>query len=628
MAQTTVSVLSSDMEKLVIQIICEPNNPDDLAPIELLIGLPDSNLPSIITRSEKPIAHPFQVVIPTKTQWIHQQKLNDLQTGTIQVSPLSSVGLYYPSQTITIYLNGRNDSPPKLTSVHQNLLPPKVLNWNTAKNWIHPPKHVLHKIRAMPKGRWIQFNIEHDGIYKIPANAIHSALDTGESLDPRNFMLFTASAMGRDRTYNLTQKITNNATIPENLIELAIMINGESDGSLDTSDEIYFYGQGPSGFDQNADQVRWHQNLYFIQSVYWLLIPDDNSIRGKRIETGKTVEDGPLSIDYGFVHSHFESDLINPHKSGLAWGNTVIKQGSSFSQEVDLGQPVSSISASGTFGMIGKESVKTRYENTKHAVQLSLNSQELSLITWSNIGLKSGGFSIAAGTLPQGSQAFQISNISDNPNSEPLFDFLTLSYAQKLIYSYPFEFFAPVTANDMTFTISGADIQIWNITDLRLPQNVPNQTQNDLTLMRVSLPPDTLQRYFVFNHDDIPSIENLSLIGIKNFYKLKDQLSGADHVIIGPETFRTPAQTLISHRGKSFYASIGDIYDEFSGGNQDPVAIRHFLQWARDNWTTKPYTVLLLGDGDYDYRNITGQSNIIIPPLKLGRFILMPPMIV
>ena len=620
MAQTTVSVLSSDMEKLVIQIICEPNNPDDLAPIELLIGLPDSNLPSIITRSEKPIAHPFQVVIPTKTQWIHQQKLNDLQTGTIQVSPLSSVGLYYPSQTITIYLNGRNDSPPKLTSVHQNLLPPKVLNWSTAKNWIHPPKHVLHKIREMPKGRWIKFNIEHDGIYKIPANAIHSALDTGESLDPRNFMLFTASAMGRDRTYNLTQKITNNATIPENLIELAIMINGESDGSLDTSDEIYFYGQGPSGFDQNADQVRWHQNLYFIQSVYWLLIPDDNSIRGKRIETGKTVEDGPLSIDYGFVHSHFESDLINPHKSGLAWGNTVIKQGSSFSQEVDLGQPVSSISASGTFGMIGKESVKTRYENTKHAVQLSLNSQELSLITWSNIGLKSGDFSIAAGTLPQGSQAFQISNISDNPNSEPLFDFLTLSYAQKLIYSYPFEFFAPVTANDMTFTISGADIQIWNITDLRLPQNVPNQTQNDLTLMRVSLPPDTLQRYFVFNHDDIPSIENLSLIGIKNFYKLRDQLSGADHVIIGPETFRTPAQTLISHRGKSFYASIGDIYDEFSGGNQDPVAIRHFLQWARDNWTTKPYTVLLLGDGDYDYRNITGQSNIIIPTIEVGTF--------
>ena len=214
MAQTTVAVMSSTVEKLVIQIICKPNDPDDLGSIELLIGLPDSNLPSITTRSEKPLAHPFQGVTLTKTQWIHQQKLNDLQTGTIQVSPLSSDGLYYPSQTITIYLNGRNDGPPKLTSVHQNLLPPKVLNWNTAKNWINPPKHVLLKIQEMPKGRWIKFTIEYDGIYKIPANAIHLALGTGELLDPRNFMLFTASAIGRDRTYNLTQKITNNTGKP------------------------------------------------------------------------------------------------------------------------------------------------------------------------------------------------------------------------------------------------------------------------------------------------------------------------------------------------------------------------------------------------------------------------------
>ncbi len=620
MAQTTVAVMSSTVEKLVIQIICKPNDPDDLGSIELLIGLPDSNLPSITTRSEKPLAHPFQGVTLTKTQWIHQQKLNDLQTGTIQVSPLSSDGLYYPSQTITIYLNGRNDDPPKLTSVHQNLLPPKVLNWNTAKNWINPPKHVLLKIQEMPKGRWIKFTIEYDGIYKIPANAIHLALGTGELLDPRNFMLFTASAIGRDRTYNLTQKITNNATIPENLVELAIIINGESDGSLDTGDEIYFYGQGPSGFDQNADQVRWHQNLYFTKSMYWLLIPEDSSVRGKRIETAKTVQDGPLSVDYGFAHLHFESDLNNPHKSGLAWGNTVIKQGGSFGQEVDLVQPVPSISATGAFGMIGKESIKTRYGDTKHAVQLSLNSQELSFITWSNIDLKSTDFSIAAGTLPQGSQTFQISNVSDNPNSEPLFDFLTLSYARKLIYSNPFEFFAPVTANDMTFTILGSNLQVWNITNLRLPQNVPNQSQNDLTLIRVSLPPDTLQRYFVFKPDDVPSIENISLIGIKTFHNLRDQLSGADHVLIGPGEFRSPAQNLVNHRGKSFFASLEDIYDEFSGGNQDPVAIRHFLQWTQENWATNPYTALLLGDADYDYRNITGQSNIIVPTIEVGTF--------
>ena len=56
-----------------------------------------------------------------------------------------------------------------------------------------------------------------------------------------------------------------------------------------------------------------------------------------------------------------------------------------------------------------------------------------------------------------------------------------------------------------------------------------------------------------------------------------------------------------------------------SGGNKDPVAIRDFIQWTQEYWQDpRPYTVLLMGDADYDYRNITQQSNIKVPTIEIG----------
>ena len=66
------------------------------------------------------------------------------------------------------------------------------------------------------------------------------------NLDPRSLMLFTSSSIGRDRTYNLSQKISKDFSIPNNLVEVSIAINGESDGNLENDDMLYFYGQGPS----------------------------------------------------------------------------------------------------------------------------------------------------------------------------------------------------------------------------------------------------------------------------------------------------------------------------------------------------------------------------------------------
>ena len=122
----------------------------------------------------------------------------------------------------------------------------------------------------MPEGHWIRMEVTSDGMIKITGEELLKHISSSNDFAPRSIMLFTGSAFGRDRTYDLTQKAKVNGNIPENLIELPISIQGESDGNMAETDVLFFYAQGPSGFDQNMAKVEWHQNLYFNSSAYWL----------------------------------------------------------------------------------------------------------------------------------------------------------------------------------------------------------------------------------------------------------------------------------------------------------------------------------------------------------------------
>ncbi len=78
-------------------------------------------------------------------------------------------------------------------------------------------------------------------------------------------------------------------------------------------------------------------------------------------------------------------------------------------------------------------------------------------------------------------------------------------------------------------------------------------------------------------------------------------------------------QPLLSHRSAEGFnvamVPVQDIYDEWSHGRIDPMAIRSFLSYAYFNWATPPSYVLLLGDGHYDYNKATNQTlPQLLPP--------------
>ena len=101
--------------------------------------------------------------------------------------------------------------------------------------------------------------------------------------------------------------------------------------------------------------------------------------------------------------------------------------------------------------------------------------------------------------------------------------------------------------------------------------------------------------------------------------------SGAEFIIITHSRFMEWANELKNYRMNessnsvsSIVVNVDDIYNEFSGGSVDPAAIRNFLQHAYENWNTKPFYVLLFGDGNYDYYNYEGLDLNFIPAYELS----------
>ncbi len=102
---------------------------------------------------------------------------------------------------------------------------------------------------------------------------------------------------------------------------------------------------------------------------------------------------------------------------------------------------------------------------------------------------------------------------------------------------------------------------------------------------------------------------------------LKNPANRADWIIVTPRVFWDQAQQLAAHRAafsglRTMVVDVQDVYDEFSGGLMDPEAIRQFFTYAHNHWTPPaPRYAVLMGDGNYDYKNyLSHPEQEFIPP--------------
>jgi hypothetical protein len=190
---------------------------------------------------------------------------------------------------------------------------------------------------------------------------------------------------------------------------------------------------------------------------------------------------------------------------------------------------------------------------------------------------------------------------------------LTFTGGQMLFRS--FENIAPNAISE--FQISNADIntKVWDVSDPINPKLLQSNLSNNILSLITST--ENLKEFVAFNGNNFYQPVFRGEVINQNLHGLEQQ----DYIIVSHPLFMNEANRLAEfHRNnnnlKVKVVTPEQIYNEFSSGSQDPVAIRSFMKMFYDRANTKgnpPKYLLLFGDGSYDNKNrINNNTNFIV----------------
>ena len=610
-------ILKNDNQSLIIKIDINAITESDIYPTKLIIGLPSNNLPKTkITFSNKSNL-PFKTkqIKPNDLndfEWINQQKIKGLETGTIKISPLANQKEYFKQILVELTFETIQKKTIKANKAQTEFLKTKIINWNMAKSWFIKKINLETKKIITDNGRWLNFHIYEDGMKSIPFSSLEPVVNDISLIDPRSISLFMHNSMGRSKNHTFNQPIN------DNLIEINIEIEGEDDGSFDENDKIIFYGRSSSGFDIENLEYKWNQNLYFTSNICWLYIPNNSNLRGKRVTDLNQPSDGIL-IDYGLVSFHLEPDLINLESSGTEWLWSPISSGNSHTILLNLPNPKNGVNFTTKSRFRGNSQNQESFSQHNLSILFgSLNGDQIgSNLSWSGSASRISSEVSNNIDLNNGTNLFYIKNSSNDFNSYPYIDYFEIKYGRILNFSNSYQFLSPLTNQNVKLSFTGTkprSTRLWNITN---PKNASSIAIDDDGFCYIYAS-DSLNLYILFDKANINPITDLNLIESNEFNYLRNNSIQSNYIIIGPKSFKEQTSELINLRSPAIYADLETIYKEFSGGNPDPMALRTFVQWTQENWLSpQPNYLLLLGDSGYDYRNINGSSTIIVPTFQV-----------
>jgi Peptidase family C25 len=529
-------------------------------------------------------------------------------TGLYIVTVRDQGGSVLPLKRLRLRINY---STPKeaVTARYDRLIDISYLNPKATANWSLVQRGSalsLDEVSSWPEGRMIRMEVQQEGIYSLSLDDIPIDL-TG--VDPRSIRLYNNGGGVVPPTHEPNRD--------QSLRENAILIEGEDDGIFDIDDQILFYGKSvTSWYKRESGEFRHTENPYTRNNVYWLNIPDDQSVVGRRMGSFETDEDVVFHTDIAMARIFQNNDtrIYNNEQeleSGIKWYSNEMSEYSTYSisfqlENLDITRP--------TKLWLG---IKT-LSNSSRTGRLSLNNVPVDTFRLSS---SVHGVDIEQGLAHTGSNV-----LSFYTESRTLFDWYNFYYYRKLETSSGRIDFDKFTENGvLEVSIAGlTDPYIFDVQDFDTVKYSRNDT------IRVESQISQPRRMIAISDGNFLNPLKIQVVGFgapEYPNGLRDNTLSADCIIITHPDFMSATkelETYLEDRDGTniIVVDIEDVYREFSWGLFDPTAIRDFLKYTSTSWAHPlPSTVFYIGDGDYDYRNImTASDKNWIPVYESGSF--------
>jgi hypothetical protein len=452
---------------------------------------------------------------------------------------------------------------------------------------------------VLDSGQWFKLGITSDGVYRID----YSMLKQAGLLNPENPRIFSNS-QGQLSYYN-------NGSASSDLKEIAIEIVAGSDGIFGEGDYLLFYGQGTARWNFNTAKSEYFYTRHNYSDTSFYFITSSPSV-GNRIKIATEPTSVPdyysSESDVLFVH---EQEVENLLKSGREWFQPVA-QATGVTINPDFRNLVPGEKIKTRIRVAARSPVTTLfrfYESEKVHKQILVQPVNMFAYTGTHAQLTdSGGYFIPASASPQFSIRYY-----NNGEAASLgwLDYAILQGRSYNIYSTGALFISDQRSvsegrtTEFSVKVSSTDPYVWDITDPENPSKAALTRSGENVRFKAST--SVLRKFVVFS-------EGKTLLPGTRLRPVRNQdLHGsppADMLIVTHPQFRSQAEELAGLHYKisglvSLIASPEEIYNEFSGGTPDIVAIRNFVRYKYINQTgtEKPLKYLLLfGDGSYENR--------------------------
>lgn len=460
---------------------------------------------------------------------------------------------------------------------------------------------------VLSSGQWFQFSVAQTGIYKV---TYQDLVNMGMSTPIHSSQLAVFGNGG------MMLPEANSAKRIDDLQELPILVSDGGDDVINENDYFLFYGQSPHriSYDSLNQQFKHDYNIYSDASFYFVTQTSGIGEK-KRIQTVNNENlNENLSVQDFTYFDFFEEDLYNLCESGKNW----------FGERYDI-----TLNTSHLFQLpgapIGTGHIRIQAasaSSTSSLLQVSVNSSNIG--NASLPGISSPYLAAIANrslTFTPTSKDLSIGITYNKPttSSSAYLDWIELETPCTLTLRNGMTSFRnPSTVgngNITRFIIIGAStsVSVWDVTDPA--QTVRYALAADGQGAHFKASTDVLREFIAFDDSNYLSINPLSSVGNQNLHAT----GNVDMVIVAHPDFLSQANRLAQYRAENDGLSVKvvtpqQIYNEFSSGSQDPIAIRDYMKMIYDK-TNKSYPkyLLLFGRPSYDYRGRVNGTAIYVP---------------
>ncbi|WP_447635988.1 type IX secretion system sortase PorU [Flavobacterium microcysteis] len=468
---------------------------------------------------------------------------------------------------------------------------------------------------VLSSGEWYRFYVVKSGVYKISRSFLQSLGMNVGAANAQNIKIYGNG--GR------MLPLLNGTYYPEDLIENAITLVGESDGSFDNQDYILFYAEGMDNWNEDSET---HNNLYADRSYYYVTAQGGP---GKRIGNMPAIADNPtLNVTTFDDYQYHEIDKTNIGRLGRKW----FGERFNIENEQTFEFKFPNI-ATGTQIKIRVNAAASAFTST--TMNISANNQDIPPLLFSAISTDGDVASErdTVGNFPAAESVTVKLNYNNGgvPSADAYLDYIILEAKRNLQgYGKQFRFRyndADLNTGVIQYQLSSASriTQVWDITDIYNVQKVEN-TGADAFSFKAYMGEDRnyiavdAADYYSPLKDSRTRVVNQNLKGTI-FKNAQGAFQDVDYLIVTPAFLSSQAERLANfHRTNSQLnvkvVNLENIYEEFSSGKQDIGAIRNFVKYIYNNGSipSKRLKYLnLFGDASFDYKKRISNNTNIVP---------------